>query len=108
MPLAAYTGRYYNAIGNWFVEITSDIDGLSLAFQGRQTQVHRLRVHGEDRFEWLLSEEASRAAARFAYFEVPTYVFRFERDAHGHVTKLYWEHDMYDGPIGETFFKRPG
>jgi hypothetical protein len=58
-PLSQYMGRYYNRVGNFFIEVTGNADELAFSFQGRATQSHPLEVFGEDAFCWPLSEAKS-------------------------------------------------
>ncbi len=104
-PLAAYAGRYYNKLGNWFIEVVHDKEGLGYSFQGRATQSHRLQVFGTDTFCWPLTEAESRARGRWPDLDVATYVFHFGADGDGNIATLRWAHDP-DVPEGETFVKR--
>lgn len=103
-PLSEYLGRYYNKVGNFFIEVTENADGLAFSFQGLNTQQHQLHVFGEDIFSWPLSEAESRRLGRWPDLDVPTYVFHFSEDEQGYMTKLRWEHDP-DVPGGETFVR---
>jgi hypothetical protein len=80
-PLPAYAGRYYNKLGNWFIEVIHDTEGLKFSFQGRETQTHRLQTFGTDMFYWPLTEAESRARGRWPDLDVATYVFHFGADA---------------------------
>jgi CubicO group peptidase (beta-lactamase class C family) len=103
-PLSAYAGRYYNKVGNWFIEVVHDKEGLQFSFQGRATQCHRLQTFGTDVFCWPLTEAESRARGRWPDLDIPSYVFHFGADEHGNITTLRWQHDP-DVPEGETFVK---
>jgi CubicO group peptidase (beta-lactamase class C family) len=103
-PLSAYAGRYYNKVGNWFIEVVHDKEGLQFSFQGWATQCHRLQTFGTDVFCWPLTEAESRARGRWPDLDVPSYVFHFGADEHGNITTLRWQHDS-DVPEGETFVK---
>ncbi|KAI0206986.1 beta-lactamase/transpeptidase-like protein [Astrocystis sublimbata] len=106
-PLIEYAGRYFNATGNWFIEVTYDDDGLAFSFQGRLTQTHRLEVFGQDAFSWLLTEEESRQRGRWPDLDVAMYVFYFGTGGDGSVQTLRWEHDP-DVVGGEVFVKDSG
>jgi hypothetical protein len=107
-PLSAYAGRYYNKIGNWFIEVVHDDtkeeeeEGLQFSFQGRATQTFRLRPFGTDSFCWPLTEAESRARSRWPDLDVVKYVFHFGSDGQGNITTLRWVHDLAV-PEGETF-----
>lgn len=54
--LQAYTGKYYNSIKNWVIEILIDEDGdLCLRFQARLDEQYKLRHFHYDTFVWNLS-----------------------------------------------------
>jgi len=74
-PLSVYVGRYYNKIGNWFIEVVHDSYGLEFSFQGRATQTNRLELFGTNVFSWSLAEAESRARGRWPDLDVPTSVF---------------------------------
>jgi len=103
--LSVYAGRYYNKIGNWFIEVVHDSDGLEFSFQGRATQTNRLELFGTDVFSWSLTEAESRARGRWPDLDVSTSVFYFGDDGHGNVTTLRWEHEL-DLPEGKHLSRR--
>ncbi|KAI0099045.1 beta-lactamase/transpeptidase-like protein [Nemania sp. FL0031] len=103
-PLPEYAGRYYNAVGNWFIEVTQDADILAFSFQGRPNQRHRLEVSGQDTFCWPLSEEQSRRCRRWPDLDVAMYVFYFGTIENGSIGTLRWVHDP-DVAEGEIFVK---
>ncbi|KAI1123779.1 beta-lactamase/transpeptidase-like protein [Nemania abortiva] len=106
-PLSEYAGRYFNAVDNWFIEVTHDADGLAFSFQGRSTQTHRLEVFGPDTFGWPLTEEQSRRRGRWPDLDVEMYFFYFGTDNDGSIETLRWKHDP-DVAEGEVFVKNKG
>ncbi|PGH01867.1 hypothetical protein AJ79_07804 [Helicocarpus griseus UAMH5409] len=64
--LNEYTGRYWNDLNNFVLEVTlsehSEEDTLLLSFQGLKSQIYSLRHLANDTFEWSLTldDEASR------------------------------------------------
>ena len=105
-PLQEYAGRYYNLVRNWFIEVTAVGTGLFFSFQGLPTQIHRLKHHGIDTFNWLLTEDESMRLGRWPDLDIPTYVFKFEADRPGRIAILRWEHDP-DVLDGEIFMREP-
>ncbi|KAJ8129780.1 hypothetical protein O1611_g3849 [Lasiodiplodia mahajangana] len=103
-PLPEYAGRYFNSIGNWFIEVTHDADGLAFSFQGRPTQEHRLEIFGQDTFSWCLTEEQSRKRGRWPDLDATIYIFHFATGNDGSIETLRWEHDS-DVIGGEVFVK---
>ena len=99
-----YTGRYYNKIGNWYIEVTRDKEGLGFSFQGRSTQRHRLQPYDADTFAWPLTEAQSRKRGRWPDLDVPTYLFHFGFDDETGAAILRWEHDP-DVQGGERFYR---
>ena len=80
---------------------------MEFAFQGQQTQRHKLAPHGRDRFSWLLSERESAELGRWPDLDPEIYLFRFEGtgDCADEITGLRWVHDP-DVPEGEVFGRR--
>ncbi|KAI4222458.1 MAG: hypothetical protein L6R36_006142 [Xanthoria steineri] len=105
--LDAYEGKYYNAIGNFYINIVrcQQLGCLQLAFQGLASQAWRLEHYHHDQFLWLMSRNEAVSRARFPYSPEKLYKLDFQTDDCGEVDSLLWAHDA-DGPP-ERFYKVP-
>lgn len=106
--LQEYTGRYFNEVHNWFIEVTVMDDQLHFRFQGLTSQAHRLLHHGSDTFSWPLFATESMRLGRWPDLDATTYIFSFEADdsSVGGIKSLRWVHDP-DVPVGEVFQREP-
>jgi Domain of unknown function (DUF3471)/Beta-lactamase len=109
-PLHAYTGRYYNVIRNWVIEVGISRAGeLYLRFQGREDEQYTLRHYHYDTFVWNLpyNETVKRAqyCRSYAYYKM-----EFEPSALADgaqvspIACIRWRHDPAV-PEGEVFDK---
>lgn len=103
--LSRYVGRYYNRAGNWFISVFEAEGSLHFSFQGRPSQLHRLKPYGNSTFIWPLTEVESRNLARWPDLDKETYTFNFESSENQKIDTLIWVHDP-DVPKGEAFMKR--
>ncbi|MCJ1246225.1 hypothetical protein MMC30_003431 [Trapelia coarctata] len=105
-PVKAYTGKYYNAIRNWFVEIEAVDNCLEFKFQGLSNQTHKLSHYHYDTFSWLLTAHESIERGRWPDLTASVYLFEFGAGRHGDITTLKWVHD-WAVPAGEIFSSLP-
>lgn len=107
-PLTAYTGRYWNSIHNWVIEISLNAlgQGLDLRFQAREDELYHLRHYHNDTFAWNLSYDETVKRAQYCR-PVAYYKLEFEsvvKDGEGDISQLRWRHDPAV-PEGEIFLK---
>lgn len=95
----AYLGKYYNQIGDFYIEIAAgrQSKGLQLAFQGLDSQVWDMKHYHHDSFLWLMSRDEAVSRARFPYSPEKLYIIEFLANGKGEVDSLLWAHDA-DGP----------
>lgn len=107
-PLAEYTGRYWNQIGNFVIEV-SEMDGeLRMAFQGKASEVFELSHYHDDTFSWWMPyDEVARRGRIVTDFQAPYYLISFSsKDGDGiNVLKWAWDPNMATGV--EVFSSRP-
>lgn len=89
-PLQSYIGRYYNSIRNFFLEIRLQQDSLHLSFQGRDSQVWKMRHLHYDTFIWLMTRDESISRARFSYAPKDSYKLEFQADDKGQIKSVLW------------------
>ncbi|KAK3946560.1 beta-lactamase-domain-containing protein [Pseudoneurospora amorphoporcata] len=85
--LDLYTGRYYNSKGSWpgnfFIDIRCPKDQeekddcLELRFQGRESQLYKLRHLKGDIFEWALDYNQQARRARFTVWDPEYFKLQF-------------------------------
>ncbi|KAH7329615.1 hypothetical protein B0I35DRAFT_474192 [Stachybotrys elegans] len=101
----AYTGRFYNDAGNFFIDVRehprSD-DILQLAFQGKDTQVYDLRHLCNDIFEWGLEYNESARRARFAIWDPLYFQLDFTFGDSTTASSFTWARDADMFPQGFT------
>ncbi|KAK3375820.1 beta-lactamase/transpeptidase-like protein [Lasiosphaeria ovina] len=78
-PLASYTGKYWNHVGNFYFEVFLDECGsVAFAFQGDRTTSHSLRHYNNDVFAWTLTQDENVATGRFPYTSEGPWLLKFE------------------------------
>ncbi|CRG87958.1 hypothetical protein PISL3812_04980 [Talaromyces islandicus] len=109
-PLDRYTGRYYNSIKNFYLEVYVDIEReghLHFSFQGlRDHQSWPLKHYHHDTFSWLMSRNECVKRARFAVVSESLYLFKFvpAQDDMDSIIALQWAHEG-GNTQPETFVK---
>ncbi|KAF4990615.1 hypothetical protein FDECE_14317 [Fusarium decemcellulare] len=100
--LTSYTGRYYNAIRNWFIDIKIVGENLALEFLGRSDEQYALQHYHYDTFSWNLSYDETVKRAQYIR---PYAYYRLEFEHHqgeDEISRLRWRHDSSvpeDSPI---------
>lgn len=101
-PLDFYTGKYWNHLGNWYMEIFLEDGGLALAFQGDRANSHRLHHYNYDVFTWLLTQDENVASGRFPYTSKGQWLLSFQGKG-GTIEGLRWNQNGIKE--GELFHK---
>lgn len=106
--LDAFHGKYYNQIGDFYIEIAPNqqSNGLQLAFQGLDSQIWKMEHYQHDTFLWLMSRDEAVSRARFPYSPEKLYKLDFLANEGGEIDSLLWAHDA-DGPP-EKFYRSTG
>ncbi|KAJ5396787.1 D-aminoacylase [Penicillium cosmopolitanum] len=103
--LDQYEGRYYNKIGNFFLDISIDGEGLRMAPQGYDAASYSLHHYHNDVFAWDCNRDAESKEALYPQFAIGFHRVRFEADESGNVVQFNWQIDKAIAE-GETFFKK--
>ncbi|KIW27314.1 uncharacterized protein PV07_07065 [Cladophialophora immunda] len=56
-PLEQYVGKYFNNIGNFYLDVTVNGDGLKMCVQGFDNTCHDLEHFCNDTFAWECNRE---------------------------------------------------
>ena len=106
--LDAFHGKYYNKLGDFYIEIASnrESNGLQLAFQGLDSQIWKMEHYQHDSFLWLMSRDEAVSRAHFPYSPAKLYKLDFLANEGGEIDSLLWAHDA-DGPP-EQFYRSTG
>ncbi|KAK3353874.1 beta-lactamase/transpeptidase-like protein [Lasiosphaeria hispida] len=97
-PLALYTGKYWNGVGNWHFDVfLEESGGLAFAFQGDRETSHSLRHYNNDVFVWLLTQDENVATGRFPYTSEGPWLLKFEAEGEA-IEGLRWnQNGIRDG-----------
>jgi CubicO group peptidase (beta-lactamase class C family) len=108
--LHSYTGRYYNSIRNFFLDVYVNDEEklLHFSFQGlRDHQSWPLKHYHYDTFSWLMSRNECVKRARFAVATEGLYLFKFipaQDETDNDIIALEWAHEG-GNTQAETFVK---
>lgn len=103
--LDQYAGRYYNKLGNFFLDISIDGEGLQMAPQGCEAASYSLHHYHNDVFAWDCDRDAESKEALYPQISIGFHRVKFEADESGNVVQLNWQIDKAILE-GETFFKQ--
>ena len=98
-------GKYYNLIGDWYIDIyETEVGSLKMCFQGQREKSYQLDHFRPDEFSWLLDRDEVVRRGRFPVVELEFYILSFPAaDDEGKMRELVWRHDG-DVPGGEVFY----
>lgn len=102
--LGEYVGRYVNAAGTFFMEVSERGEKLLMSFEARQDEAFPMEHHHDDTFSWLQSRNDLVGRARTVLQPASYYMIRFEEKEAGGIDRLYWTHDS-EMPKGEEYVK---
>lgn len=97
-PLSEYQGRYWNSLGNYFVDVkqSEEDDGphpglLTMTVNGLPEQVYALEHYNYDTFSWLMSVRR----ARVLFYDAEYYLVEFRASGGGgsQVDEILWVGD---------------
>ncbi|OAR00178.1 hypothetical protein LLEC1_04807, partial [Akanthomyces lecanii] len=106
-PLSAYIGRYFNEMGNFFLEFTvsEEHGGLTMTPQGCAQSAYDLQHYHHDVFFWPCDRDAESKQALYPQFAIGFHKVSFEVDAQENAVSCSWQIDKAI-PDGETFTKK--
>ncbi|KAJ5081037.1 beta-lactamase/transpeptidase-like protein [Penicillium angulare] len=93
LPLVKYLGKYYNKAQSFFIDVrwrTKEMQSLSIAFQGRDTQVYELRHLHDDVFEWAMSYDYSGRRGRLPISDPEYFLIEFHFHEASYGKSLTW------------------
>lgn len=111
-PLTAYIGRYYNAIGNFFIEIKTSDKGLQVAYMGNYQDTFDLEPYQDDSFFWWLDYDGMAKRARLPQYPKEYFIIRFGcadepswwiLGGKASMDCVVWNHEFKLSGGGETF-----
>jgi CubicO group peptidase (beta-lactamase class C family) len=109
--LHTYTGRYHNAIHNFFIDILEEDDKLRVSFMGLGSEVFDLYPYQADSFFWKMSHNECAKRGRVTEFPMDYYILKFgcpstkDDEEQNHMCCLWWKHDSNLAGHGEVFRK---
>lgn len=106
--LADYTGKYWNRIGNFFIEVLEMGSGLMMNFQGRTSEVFALTHYHDDTFSWWMSyDEVVRKGRYVNDFTASYSLITFSSTDGDGIDVLKWSWDPSMADDTEVFWSRP-
>ncbi|KAL7965328.1 beta-lactamase/transpeptidase-like protein [Trichoderma sp. SZMC 28014] len=111
--IAAYIGRYYNAIDNFFIDIIEADGKLRVAYMGSTANTFDLTPYEADSFFWWLDFDESAKRARLPGYPKDYFILKFgcpstsswlNRDVE--MGCLTWKHEFQLAGPGEVFRKK--
>lgn len=111
--ITAYTGRYYNAIANFFIDIIEIDGGIQVAYMGSSNDTFDLIPYESDSFFWWLDFNESAKRARLPGYPKEYFILKFgcpltsswlSRDIE--MGCLTWKHEFQLAGPGEIFRKK--
>lgn len=103
-PVTDYTGRYYNGVGNFFLDVIICRNALRLIVQGFTKVQYDMHHYHYDVFSWECDRDAQTKAALWPMSAVSFHKVSFRSGANGEIMQLNWGYDK-NFPEGETFYK---
>jgi len=89
-PLHAYTGKYWNSAGNYFVEIFVHNEYLRLVIQGLDKVHYDLYHYNYDVFAWNCDWNAEARLEIFPFAVLDYHKVDFKSDDKGEIVSLKW------------------
>jgi len=107
-PLLSYTGKYFNNLGNFFLQISENDGQLEVRFQGRQSQAYKLSHYHNDVFSWYLPRNEQLKRGRWFITDPELYKVKFG-GGDGKVDRLVWTYDSEttEGAVFRKFGSEP-
>lgn len=112
---SAYTGRYYNAIENFFIDI-NEVDGkLQVAYMGSDRDTFDLEPYQTDSFFWWIEYDETVKRARLSGFPKEYFILsfgcpskptRWSFGANVRMGCLTWKHEFQLSGDGEVFQRK--
>lgn len=87
--LVEYSGRYYNSIGNFFIDVAVHGDGLRMTIQGYPFVSHDLHHYHYDVFAWGCDRDAETRRAIYPQWSPDFHRISFI-EGDGKIRKLRW------------------
>ncbi|KAK4205568.1 putative D-aminoacylase [Triangularia verruculosa] len=116
-PLSEYVGKYYNLIGNFFIEIQELNGGLAISFMGTDRDRFDLEPYQCNSFFWVASHDEMAQRARYTTSPKEFYIIKFghinieagsDTDSDSDfdvINGLWWKHEFTLQGKGEFFRK---
>ncbi len=111
--LQTYVGRYYNSIGNFYIDIRESGGILRVYFMGLDSDGFDLEPYQHNSFFWHISHNECAKLARYTAFPKDYYVIRFgqiNENSHDSneagINCLWWKHEFTVPDNGEVYRKK--
>ena len=104
-PRVEYTGKYYNDIGNFYLDVQTSGDRLRLCVQGFENTCYNLYHYQDDTFAWECNREEEMRNVMFPLWYDGIHKFHFASGADNSIDRIIWKYGRDVPAPGETFIK---
>lgn len=104
-PLEEYVGKYYNNIGNFYLEVSVRGNGLRICVQGFDNTCYDLHHYENDTFAWDCNREAEMQKVMFPTWYEGIHKFHFATGPDKKIDRTVWSYGRDVSGLGETFMK---
>ncbi|QPC78178.1 hypothetical protein HYE68_008930 [Fusarium pseudograminearum] len=95
LELKAYTGRYWNQLRNFHIDVSVDNYGdLHMTFQGMKDESYKLRHFHHNLFAWNVSHDETAKQGRFQTRPWLSYLIEFQCGEGSEADGLLWMYDV--------------
>ncbi|KAG5759194.1 hypothetical protein H9Q72_012682 [Fusarium xylarioides] len=93
LDLEAYTGRYWNALHNFRIDVNAVGGRLSMKFQGIVNETYELRHYHHHSWTWNVSHNETAKQGRYPTRPWNFYIIEFNCGENEEVKSLLWRYD---------------
>ena len=94
-PQREYSGKYWNDIKNFYIEVLETDGKLQMRFQGRESETFELTHHAYDNFTWWMPyDEIARRGRYIGDYAASYYLINFSSSSGNRIDTLGWAWDL--------------
>ena len=103
--LVEYTGKYYNNIGNFYLDVQTLGDRLRICVQGFENTCYNLYHYQYDTFAWECNREEEMRNVMFPSWYDGIHKFHFASGTDNSIDRIIWKYARDVPAPGEMFIK---
>ncbi|KAF5600689.1 beta-lactamase transpeptidase [Fusarium pseudoanthophilum] len=93
LDLKAYTGRYWNALHNFHIDVSIRNSHLYMTFQGIGNETYELKHYYHHSWTWNVSHNETAKLGRYPNRPWISYIIEFDCGEHEEAQALLWKYD---------------